>query len=161
MTDCRRSLALGYLAHDSCPRVVLDTQVVLDWLVFRDPGCMALSTALENNSVCWLTSQAMRNELEHVLGREAIVAWKVNRIAITKAYERCAQMVTLEVSPNPLLRCTDPDDQMFIDLALSTQARCLFTRDRALLKLARRAKQHGVTVLQPADWPQHMEAELS
>jgi len=50
------------------------------------------------------------------------------------------------------LRCADPDDQMFIDLALAVRACWLFTRDKALLRLAPRARDRGVCVLRPADW---------
>jgi len=150
--------APGHIADDARPRVVLDTQVVLDWLVFRDAGCAALQTALETRSVFWLATPAMRNELEHVLGRDVALAWGANRSAIAQAFDRYACMIEPGTAPYPPLRCTDPDDQMFIDLALNNGVRWLFTRDRALLALARRARLHGVTVLPPAAWsPQAMQ----
>ena len=52
----------------------------------------------------------------------------------------------------PSLRCRDPDDQKFIDLAVAAGARWLFTRDRALLALRKAAAGRGVTVLRPVDW---------
>ena len=33
---------------------VLDTQVVLDWLVFRDAGCAALAADFERGVLRWL-----------------------------------------------------------------------------------------------------------
>jgi predicted nucleic acid-binding protein len=49
--------------------------------------------------------------------------------------------------PRCSLRCKDPDDQVFIDLAVHVGARWLFSKDAALLKLARRAQKfHGVQV---------------
>ena len=50
------------------------------------------------------------------------------------------------------LRCTDPDDQKFIDLALQTGASALLSRDRAVLKLARRAAVHGLPIESMAAW---------
>ena len=51
------------------------------------------------------------------------------------------------------LRCTDADDQKFIDLALGYGARWLLSRDRAVLKLARRAQPLGLAVMTPDAWP--------
>jgi uncharacterized protein len=39
------------------------------------------------------------------------------------------------------LACTDPHDQKFIDLSLSAQADALITKDKALLKIAKRARR--------------------
>jgi len=41
---------------------------------------------------------------------------------------------------------------MFIDLAIASRARWLVTRDRAVLKLAKRMRASGVEVLAPPDW---------
>ena len=54
--------------------------------------------------------------------------------------------------PSPRLVCRDPDDQKFIDLALSTQARWLISRDKALLALAKRAKPRGLSILVAEHW---------
>jgi len=95
----------------------------------------------------------MRDEVEHVLGRGVAAAWRPDRRRIAAAFERWAEMIEPVAAPGPLLRCRDPDDQMFIDLALSARAQWLVTRDRALLVLARRARLRGVTVIRPVDWP--------
>jgi predicted nucleic acid-binding protein len=137
-------------------RAVLDTQVVLDWLVFHDPSCAALALAVARGSLRWLTSQAMRAELEHVLDRGVAAAWGPDRVAIAQAFDRHAQTVLPSVPPGQTLRCTDPDDQIFIDLALASGAEWLFTRDRALLRLARRARERGLTVLRPVNWEPSM-----
>jgi hypothetical protein len=51
------------------------------------------------------------------------------------------------------LSCVDPDDQGFIDLALAHRAAWLFTRDRALLDLARRAAPSGCRIAPPGAGP--------
>ncbi len=132
-------------------RAVLDTQVVLDWLVFRDASTLTMGCAIEGGSLHWLASQPMLGEIEHVLDRGVGAAWLPDRAAIRDICERVA--FPAEVAANAtLLRCTDPDDQMFIDLAVAVGARWLFTRDNALLRLAPRARDHGVCVLRPVDW---------
>jgi uncharacterized protein len=47
------------------------------------------------------------------------------------------------------VRCSDPDDQKFLDLGLSSGAFALFTRDKALLATAARAWAHGLRILLP------------
>jgi predicted nucleic acid-binding protein len=51
------------------PSVVLDTNVVLDWLLFNDPSVAKLAAAVVGGRVRWLATAAMRDELTHVLGR--------------------------------------------------------------------------------------------
>ena len=129
---------------------VLDTQVVLDWLVFRDAGTLALGKAIDGGGLRWLASQAMLEEFEHVLDRGVGAAWRPDRDAIRRACRRLA--VATAAAPSSALRCADPDDQMFIDLALASRARWLFTRDKALLQLAPRARERGLIVMRAVDW---------
>ena len=48
--------------------------------------------------------------------------------------------------------CRDPLDQKFLDLAVSTQAGWLITRDRDLLKLARKTRRQGLFIVTPERW---------
>lgn len=139
-------------ARPGLPVAVLDTQVVLDWLAFRDPGAAALGQAIEAGSLHWIASAAMRAEFDHVLERGVAAAWGPDHGTIAAAWQRYARPFEPVAQPASGLRCTDPSDQMFLDLALSAQADWLFTRDRALLRLARRALQRGVAVIRPGDW---------
>jgi uncharacterized protein len=134
------------------PVAILDTQVVLDWLVFRDPGAAPLGAAIENGHLRWLASTTMRAELEHVLARGVGAARNPDRGAVLAAFDRLAGRAEAGPLPQPALRCTDPTDQVFIDLAISARAQWLFSRDRALLRLARRAAALGVNVTRPGDW---------
>ena len=134
------------------PAAVLDTQVVLDWLVFRDAGCRALAADIERGSLRWLATRAMLDELGHVLDRGVASAWRPDRAVIRHAFERHGTLIEAPAAVALPLRCTDPDDQMFIDLAQASGAAWLVTRDRALLALRRRAAARGIGVLRPADW---------
>jgi len=135
------------------PRLVLDTNVVLDWLLFRNPGCGPLADALSSGRVLWVATAAMHEELGHVLARSALQAWAPDVPAIMAARDRWAHTIVARLGPlQPRLRCTDPDDQKFIDLALQLGSASLLSRDRAVLKLARRAREAGIAILTPEAW---------
>lgn len=141
-------------ASRSAPSIVLDTNVILDWLVFRNPASVELSERIESGEVQWLVSTDTRNELQHVLGRGIGAAFQPNFEIIWSTWDRLA----VAVEPAPVIgaaarmRCTDPDDQKFIDLALAHRARWLLSRDRAVLKLAKRGLPLGLQVLTPERW---------
>jgi putative PIN family toxin of toxin-antitoxin system len=136
------------------PKVVLDTNTVLDWLVFGDPGCVELSRRILQRQVVWHATMAMRNELAHVLPRAAFARWQPDIDRVLTCFGQHARLVDNAEGavPAQVPTCKDPDDQKFIDLACMIGARWLFTRDRALLDLARSARQQGVEVLKPAEW---------
>ena len=134
-------------------QLVLDTNVVLDWLVFGNPSCKPFVDALVAGRAHWLTTADMRDELLHVLARGSLAAWQPDFAAITSAHQRWARVIEARSTPTvPRLRCTDPDDQKFIDLAAQLSDACLLSRDRAVLKLARRAREAGFAILSPEAW---------
>jgi uncharacterized protein len=136
------------------PIAVLDTNVVLDLLLFRDPGCAGLQAALDTAGIRWLATPAMREELAHVLARGGLDGWAPDLAHIWSQWDRlCTPWPQPAlVAAEPRLRCTDPDDQKFIDLALASAARWLLTRDRAVLALARRLRESGIEVVTPIEW---------
>ena len=133
------------------PRVVLDTNVVLDWLLFEEPAVAALAQAISMGRLRWAVTAAMRDELAHVLARGLAAARGKEASALLAAWDRHA-VPHPEPPARPLLRVTDPDDQKFVDLALCVRARWLVSRDRAVLKLARRAAASGTAIVTPANW---------
>jgi len=136
------------------PAVVLDTNAVLDWLVFRHASCIRWDARFADGSVRWLATPAMRDELAHVLGRGVASAWAPDLEALWTVWDRWATPIeagTL-VPPASRPRCTDADDQKFVDLALAHRARWLVSRDRAVLKLARRVRPLGLEILTPEAW---------
>lgn len=137
-------------------KIVLDTNVVLDWLVFRNPGVDALALAIEGSDVVWIGSEATRAELGHVLvhGRfSGLGGRSIGAEELMAVVDRHLQQVRQPaLLPCPRYRCSDPSDQKFIDLALGQQARWLLTRDRALLKLARKVAASGLSISVPERW---------
>jgi len=127
--------------------LVLDTNVVLDLLVFRDPKAIPIEQALAAGEVRWIATAAMRDELARVLNYPQLVARLVaagtTAGAVLAAFDAGAQLV--EQAQRAPLTCADPDDQAFIDLALRHRA-VLLSKDSAVLSLARRLASAQVTV---------------
>ena len=136
------------------PLIVLDTNVVLDWLVFRNPECVELAAALVAGELRWIATRAMRDELVHVLTRAHLAPWAPDLATVWAHWDRhCTEWPTPTLAGPPgRLRCGDPDDQKFIDLAVACRVRWLLSRDRAVLRLARRLREHGVDALPPGRW---------
>lgn len=135
---------------------MLDTNVVLDWLVFREPSCAPLAQALAAGELRWIATCAMRLEMKNVLARRRFVAWAPDEALIWATWDALAHSCNAPVATPPRrLRCNDPDDQMFVDLALHQHATALLSSDRALLRLAGRARTLGLVISTPDAWLQH------
>ena len=134
--------------------VVLDTNVVLDWLLFGHPDGTILNESLIAGVLRWIATEAMRDELAHVLARGALDHWQPDLPRLWSAWDRhCTEVPAgAEAGPASGLRCTDPDDQKFIDLAASQPGSLLLSRDRAVLQLARKLALLGVAVTTPTAW---------
>jgi putative PIN family toxin of toxin-antitoxin system len=138
-------------------QLVLDTNVVLDWIVFRDPGVEFIVRAIESGQAQPVTSDACLEEFRRVLEYPAL---KLGAAARSIAFERYRSSATLFdagvlSAPVALPRCTDADDQKFLELAWHANAHWLITKDRALLKLARAVGTLGrFAVVKPGqcDW---------
>jgi len=135
--------------------IVIDSQAVFDWLVFRDPGCAGWDAALASGRWKWIFTSAMKAEFDAVRRKGFGARWPVDEAAVDAAWAARAHPVP-EPPPLPAtgrLVCSDRDDQKFIDLALAAHAAVLVSRDKALLKLARKAlARQGLQVLTPAAW---------
>ncbi|MEK8032331.1 PIN domain-containing protein [Ideonella sp. DXS29W] len=136
--------------------VVLDTQTVLDWQYFRHPDWSGWPTPGPDAGWQWIATPAMRDELAHVLARGFGPRWSNPGSMVLEFFDRHVQMHAEAPSPAALaraLRCTDADDQKFIDLAVTARAGWLVSRDRAVLKLRRRALAlAGVRIVDGPGW---------
>jgi predicted nucleic acid-binding protein len=99
--------------------------------------------AIEHKTVRVVSNGACLQELRRALG---YVQVKLDAGAQALAYARYLAQVTLIETPAAMAavelpRCEDPDDQKFLELAWHAHATHLVTRDKALLKLARRLPQ--------------------
>lgn len=128
--------------------MVLDTNVVLDMLIFDDPHIPPIRELVAQGAVRWIADQAQRIELERVLHYSQI-APRVSFYGKTPEGVMAAFDAAVEyVADAPKIRftCTDPDDQHFLDLASQHQA-LLVSKDKAVLKQRKRVAQtYGATV---------------
>ena len=134
------------------PRVVIDTQVVMDWLVFADARLTPLAEALEAGQLEWIGSPAMLDELRHVLGRGVAADRQPDLVSIEAVFARLCRSVEAEPAPAVRLVCRDRDDQKFIDLAVAERATWLISRDKAVLALRKRALAFGLSIATFEEW---------
>jgi len=128
-------------------KVILDTNIVLDTFVFGDDAAAPLRAGLETGALRWMATQAMRDELERVLGYPKIVPrlafHGLEAAAVMAAFDRHAGIV--DTPPKAPVTCKDADDQKFIDLALAHGA-LLLSKDKHVLATARRLALRGAAV---------------
>ncbi len=134
--------------------LVLDTNVVLDWLLFGNPHAALIGRLIQHRAAHWWVTPSILGELEHMLSFQFATVDPARRAEVLTMAGRWAQLRAAP-PPGPAsgLRCSDPDDQKFLDLALDLPRACLLSRDKALLRLRRRAaERHGLTIVAPAHW---------
>lgn len=134
--------------------MVLDTNIWLDWLVFDDLSVAPLKQAQPAGRVQIVINAACIDELRRVL------AYPEFRLDIARQNDLIAQVQSLTFSIDaaraiPLPRCSDPDDQKFLELARDARADWLITRDKALRRLGKKRLQNaGFRVGTPQQWTQ-------
>lgn len=137
------------------PIVILDTNALLDWRVFKDPAAHPIAQAIVEGRMRWLACPSMEQEWHQVWPRSYLKAWLPDPMLTLTVFQH-AEFV--DEPPRGPFRCKDPDDQVFIDLALHVGATWLFSKDAALLKLARRARTRGVNVMSLQTYVAHQLA---
>ncbi len=125
--------------------IVLDTNIILDMFVFNDAAAHALRQALEAGELDWLATRPMRDELARVLAYPQIVPrlafYQLGADDVLAAFDRYARITA--VAAKASVRCSDADDQKFIDLAVAHQT-LLLSKDKAVISMAKRLLAQGV-----------------
>jgi len=135
------------MSHPAPRRLVIDTNVVLDLWLFRDPATAPLRLALEAGRMRPLRTAATLAELQDVLQRPKLGLGVATRAELLERW--CAGSEELQRVAAAPIECRDADDQKFLDAAFSGAAELLLTRDRALLELSRRAATLGLRIERP------------
>jgi putative PIN family toxin of toxin-antitoxin system len=134
-----------------CPvRLILDTNVVLDLLHFADASVIPVLRALDTRRAqCYATGETLA-ELRRVLAYPEFKLDETAQGILFMRYQTWVCVVESAPTHAALPRCRDPDDQMFLQLAASTRADYLVSKDKALLVLKR---HHGLgfTILTPPE----------
>jgi putative PIN family toxin of toxin-antitoxin system len=145
-------------------RVVLDSNVWIDILVFDDPATRPILAALEARTLEALIDPRCLRELTHVLDYPQFVRLAVDAPAALATVARLTTLVeaTLACDAPPLPKCKDRDDQKFLELAQASGAHWLVSKDRAVLKLARRvARDFNFRIAEPKPFVREFEREFT
>ena len=141
---------------DNRPALVLDTNTVLALWMFRDPALEKLRDWIEAGHCRLYSREDALGELRRVLGYRQFGLDEAAQQAIHCHY---SSLLTPWAGPRKpsttdesacLPRCSDKDDQKFLEIAFEAPANHLLTRDKALLRLARhRGLINRFTILAP------------
>jgi putative PIN family toxin of toxin-antitoxin system len=140
--------------------LVLDTNVVLDWLVFRDTAVDKLREAVEQRRVTIVTHAAAIDELRRVLAYPQCKLATTAQQELLNLYRTMSHEAALPAEfalgnlllPEGFPRCRDADDQHFLALAYHAKVDSLLTKDRQLLRLRKRVARFGVAVASPGEF---------
>ena len=137
------------------PRLVLDTNVVMDLFHFQALPLAALAQAISNGRVICLANERTLAELERVTGYPQFRLDEAGRNTLLQRYRAHLTVLPLPTADSPALpalpKCRDPDDQMFLELTQYAKADLLISRDNLVLKLARARQRPCPFAILPPD----------
>ncbi|MHB1551863.1 MAG: putative toxin-antitoxin system toxin component, PIN family [Vulcanimicrobiaceae bacterium] len=140
------------------PRVVFDTNVVLSALVFQD-GVLARLRRLWSEGACIpLASPETGSELVRALAYPKFRLAAEERERLLFEYLPFCEDVAMPRRLPRLPPCRDPNDHIFLRLAVVGGADALVTGDGALLTLAGRIP---TLILKPAAFLRQIETQTS
>jgi putative PIN family toxin of toxin-antitoxin system len=143
-------------------KVILDTNTWLDWLLFNDVSVAAIRQRCAEKSIQLVATARMRDELADVLGRPQFAKHFAQTRQLHHLLAEFDALVQVVPPPEPIasntpiaansakvalkaqlhpLTCKDPDDQIFIDLALASSPCVLVSKDKLVLAVAKRLKK--------------------
>jgi putative PIN family toxin of toxin-antitoxin system len=128
------------------PTVILDTNILLDIFVFDDQRAHPLRAALSNQELDALVTEDTLDELIDVISRPQFNLDKQKQAEILlqwRSWSRLVKQSDLQIAP---WKCKDRDDQVFINLAFSYKPSSLISKDKLVLKLAKRAIKEEVII---------------
>lgn len=136
-------------------KLVLDTNIVLDWLLFNDANLDSLRRQLAEQRAVVLTHDFAIQELQRVLTYPQFQLSSDRQHQLLESYRQQTRQAVAPADfntehlllPEGFPRCRDADDQPFLALCLHARADALVTKDKALLKLRKRAQKYGVALL--------------
>jgi len=136
-------------------KLVLDTNIVLDWLVFSHVSMNVLQEGTEDRRITVVTYPPALDELRRVLTYPQFKLDASRQKEVLETYQALAEAATLPegfsldhlMLPAQFPRCRDRDDEHFLALAFHTGADALVSKDKAVLRLRKRAGTFGVKIL--------------
>ena len=179
---------MSFLTAEHKPRVVLDSNVWIDILVFDDPATRPIAAALAEGDIEAVIDARCLAELTRVLDYPQFVRFAVDKAAALAQVAAWTELASpppeallaqalraskaaaaggvpearvegvagatpssAPLGQRPLPSCRDRDDQKFLELARHAGAAWLVSKDRELLRMARRiARDFGFSIGLPA-----------
>ena len=129
--------------------MVFDTNVLVSLYVFADSRFTPLRARIESGEWQAVTNDVCFNEFRRVLSYPLFELSGERQQDALDDYSAGVTRHTGEpqVAVTSLPRCTDRDDQKFLELARDSAADWLVTADKALLRLARRDRLRGLFLI--------------
>lgn len=124
--------------------LILDTNIVLDLLVFQDPRADWIRDGIARGQFELIYSSEMLVELTDVIARPQFAQSGYDQSTVLSSWTQMA--IHKPTPPRCSFRCDDPDDQAFIDLAYHYRPSQLLSKDRKVLQMQRTLGEHGVWV---------------
>lgn len=131
-------------------RIVFDTNTVVSALLFGHGQLSWLRDHWRSGNVTLLVSKPTIDELIRVLAYPKFKLDKAEIEALLADYLPFTKAVTVPPQPHAP-RCSDVNDQMFVDLAIKGQVDILVTGDNDLLRM-----DIGVIIEKASDYKQRM-----
>ena len=135
--------------------LVLDTNVILDLLVFKDPSTEPIRLLLDAKLVDAVRTPASMEELMDVIGRPVFKLSREDQETILKSWERSSRLLDNAVITQAPFSCRDLDDQVFINMAYSLRPALLLSKDLRVLELQAIAQRHNVEISQDYERVRH------
>lgn len=135
--------------------VVIDTNVILDLIFWKDPAASDLMHAMDEGLVTPLRDRESMIELAEVLSRPHFLASEAAAVSAVAAW--CARTTPVdedrvsEAGHTITVRCRDPLDQKFLVLALAGRSPLLVTKDKLVLKAGKKMGRYGTRAVRPED----------
>jgi putative PIN family toxin of toxin-antitoxin system len=140
---------------DIKPRLVLDTNVILDLLVFKDPSAEPIRLLLDAKQLDAVRTPESMTELMDVIARPAFKLSREEQEMILQAWESSTRLLENGAIESAPFTCRDTDDQIFLDMAYSARPALLLSKDLRVLELRAIAKHHGVEISQDYERVRH------
>ena len=140
---------------------VFDTNICLDFFIFHDPVSCQLLNYLKTGKLLAVTRTDCREEFLTVLDYPKLALSEHDKEQAIAGFDHFMKLTDTETKNRDFLPiCKDPDDQKFLETAFDTNAKILFTKDKALLKLARHNRKRGLfRIISPRQWLIEMKQE--
>ena len=131
--------------------VILDTNILLDLIIFKDISVEKLQVLFEKNKIYFLFSIETVNEFKRVINYEKFKFSEIQKNKFIKELNYLignTDVFDLNISELPVI-VRDPDDHKFIELAYQTKTKYLLTKDNDLLKIKKKLIDYGIIALKP------------